>query len=164
MASKLFYSGPDLATLHRDYATAGRIDEAAPIVSTHHIEIDAPVARVWRLLSDVAQWPSWYPGFELKSLEKVAPGSSFQWKIGSGAVRSTFAVVETDRELTWSGIALWFKAIDRHVLTPIDGDRTEVTVSESMGGVLLPLLYSNAKVRDVQEVRLNALKAAAEKA
>ncbi|MFG1790722.1 SRPBCC domain-containing protein [Nocardia sp. NPDC049149] len=164
MASTLFYSGPDLATLHRDYAIEGRIDAAAPITSSHEIVIDAPVASVWSILVDVRNWPTWYPGFTLKSLTEVTPGGTFQWQIGSGAVQSTFAVVTPDRELTWSGKALWIKAIDRHTLEPLDENRTKVTVAESMGGLLLPLFYSNAKVRQVQEVRLNALKAAAEKA
>ncbi|WP_107653475.1 SRPBCC family protein [Nocardia suismassiliense] len=164
MASDMFYSGPDLATLHREYAAQGRIDDAAPIHSSHEIVIEAPAVRVWAVLADVRNWPSWYPGFELKSLSEVRPGGTFQWKLGSGAVSSTFAVVAADRELTWSGKSLWIKAIDRHVLEPLDDTRTKVTVSESMGGLLLPLFYSNDKVRKVQEVRLSALKVAAEKA
>ncbi|MFD0361479.1 SRPBCC family protein [Nocardia sp. GCM10030253] len=163
MASKLFYSGPDLKTLHQDYATKGRIDTAAPIVSEHSIVIDAPTDRVWQILSDVKNWPTWYPGFDLLDLTDVAPGGTFRWKIGSGAVSSTFAVVDPGRELTWSGISMWIKAVDHHVLEPLDDTRTKVTVSESMGGIGLTLIYNTAKVREVQEVRLNALKAAAEK-
>ncbi|WP_194816602.1 SRPBCC family protein [Nocardia sp. XZ_19_385] len=163
MASGLFYSGPDLGTLHREYAANGRLDDSAQLNSSHGIVIAAPAAKVWQLLVDVANWPNWYPGFQLKTLTEVTPGGTFEWTLGNGVVNSTFAVVTPERELTWSGKAMWLKAVDRHVLEPVDANNTRVTVSESMSGVLIPLIYSTAKIQKVQETRLQALKAAAEK-
>lgn len=61
MSSKLFYAGPSLTELHERYASQGRIDEAAPVRSTSHVVVDAPVDRVWRVLADLPGWPRWYP-------------------------------------------------------------------------------------------------------
>ena len=55
-AATLFYRGPSLQALHEDYAKKHHIDERAPLQGRREIVVDAPVSRVWRLLSDVAAW------------------------------------------------------------------------------------------------------------
>ncbi|MGH3321189.1 MAG: hypothetical protein ACRDN9_13620 [Streptosporangiaceae bacterium] len=52
--------------------------------------------------------------------------------------------------------------MDRHLLEPVDGDRTRVTMAESMAAPLLPLLYSPAKLAAGHEKWLTALKSFAE--
>ena len=47
--TKLLYAGPDLDTLHADYAAQGRIDPGAPVTAS-------PVTMVWALLSDPPGW------------------------------------------------------------------------------------------------------------
>jgi hypothetical protein len=67
-------------------------------------------------------------------------------------------VVEPQRELTWTGPSYGFKAVDRHVLEPVDGGRTRVTIEESMGGPLLSLLYGPARLRRGHEKWLAGLR------
>jgi hypothetical protein len=54
MLTQLFYSGSSVGVLHEEYAKKGRIDEKAPITTTCEVRIEAPVERVWELLSNSA--------------------------------------------------------------------------------------------------------------
>jgi hypothetical protein len=67
-------------------------------------------------------------------------------------------VVDPYRELIWTGTFFGFKAVDRHLLEPIDGGRTRVTIQESLAGPLLPLFYSATRLRAGHEEWLGALK------
>ncbi|MFC4057248.1 SRPBCC family protein [Planomonospora corallina] len=156
----LFYSGPSLAVLHAEYAARGRIDPGAQLVSSSSLVVDAPPARVWEVMADLASWPSWASGIEILQLGEVRPGAPFRWRLGGTTLRSRFAVVEAGHELTWSGVFLFFKAVDRHLLEPAAGGRTKVTVEESLAGPLLPLLYSRARLRANHERWLSDLAAA----
>jgi hypothetical protein len=76
--------------------------------------------------------------------------------------RSVFAVVEPGRELTWTGTALWTKAIDRHVLDPTEDGATRHYLEESLASVLIPLFFGSEKLKAQHQRWLSAFKAAAE--
>lgn len=155
---KLFYTGPSLATLHEEYAKKRRIDEAAPLTTASSIVVNAPVERVWEAMSDLRSWPTWNPAIHMLDLGAVMPDAPFTWRLGGATVRARFAVVDPGRELTWTGLSLVFKAVDRHVLEPVPGGRTRVTVEESLAGPLLPLIYGTSRLRRGHEQWLTALK------
>lgn len=158
MLRRLFYTGPSLVTLHEDYAKRGRIDEAAPITSRSTIIIDAPIGQVWDVLHDLRAWPTWYPDIQVLELTSVTPDTPFTWKLNGATIRSTFALVDPQRGLAWTGISFGFKAVDLHLLEPVNESRTRVTIAESLGGPLLSLLYSSAKLRANHEKWLARLK------
>jgi hypothetical protein len=158
MLRRLFYTGPSLATLHEDYAKRGRIDEVAPITSRSTIIIDAPIERVWDVLHDLRAWPTWYPAIQMLELTTITPGMPFIWKLDGATIRSTFALVEPQRGLAWTGISFGFKAVDLHLLEPVNEGRTRVIIAESLAGPLLPLLYSSTKLRASHEKWLTTLK------
>ncbi|MEV0971446.1 SRPBCC family protein [Microtetraspora glauca] len=162
MASKLFYSGPTLTVLHDEYARRGRLDPNAQLVSSSSVVVDAPVERVWEVMADLATWPLWASNLEIVELSDVRPGAPFRWKLNGVALRSRFAVVAPERELTWTGVFFGYKAVDRHVLEPLDDGRTRVTVEESLAGPLLSLFYSERKLQANHERWLAELKAAVE--
>ncbi|WP_396452125.1 SRPBCC family protein [Actinomadura sp.] len=148
---------PDLATLHDEYALRGRIDEAAPVTNTSSTWIDAPPARVWAVLADLRGWEAWAPGFRLRALDAVEPGREFRWSQNGTPLRSRFAVVDPERELSWTGSFLGFyRAVDRMVLAPERGG-TRVTLQESLDGPLVRLIYGPDKLRAGHEARLAAL-------
>jgi hypothetical protein len=154
----LFYSGPSLAVLHDEYARQGRIDPDAPLVSSSEIVVGAAPRAVWEAITDLRGWAAWAPGIEVLDPADPAPGAAFRWRLRRARIRSTFAVVEPERELTWTGTVLGFKAVDRHLLEPLDGGRTRVAIQESLAGPLLPLFYSTARLRAGHEEWLGALK------
>jgi len=53
MFSQLLYRGPSIEVLHDRYAKQGRIDDQAPVTTSYEIHIDAPVQRVWELLTHI---------------------------------------------------------------------------------------------------------------
>jgi hypothetical protein len=162
MPSRLFYTGPSLAVLHSEYARRGRIDAAAPVTNTSSLLVGASVRQVWAALCDLRNRATWDPDFRLRELAHVTPGASFRWTIRGARIRSTFAVVDPERELTWTGTSTGLKAVDRNLLEPVDSGRTRVTVQESLAGPLLTLFYSPAKLRAGHEAYLTALKTAVE--
>ncbi|GIH92382.1 SRPBCC family protein [Planobispora siamensis] len=164
MALKLFYSGPSLNVLHEEYAALGRVDPRAQLVSSSSLVVGAPVERVWEVMADLASWPSWASGLEIAELGDVRPGAPFRWRLNGVAIRSRFAVVAAGRELTWTGVFLGYKAVDRHVLEPLEDGRTRVTVEESLAGPLLPLFYGERKLRANHERWLSDLRSAVETA
>ena len=106
MLNSLFYSGPSLQTIHTAYAKQGRIDTSAAIQSQSEIIINAPVARIWQILADAPNWPAWMPRVKTVRLDSpVALDSTFIWKSGTSTIKSTFAIVEPEKELTWTGIS-----------------------------------------------------------
>ena len=164
MLKQLFYSGPSIEALHEEYAKKGRIDEEAPVKASHEVRIEAAVERVWELLSDVPSWGTWYPDVHDVHLDSgVKADARFTWTNGKARIKSTFAVVDSEREITWTGVSSGAKAVDRYVLEPIDdGGATRVFCEESMAGPLLVLFFDSAKLKTGMEAWLSALKMAAE--
>ncbi|SEG96048.1 Polyketide cyclase / dehydrase and lipid transport [Nonomuraea solani] len=127
------------------------------------IVIDAPAGKVWQLLADMRSWPQWRSDAYVIELGEMKPDAPFRWNIRGQAIKSTFAVVEPERELAWTGVAMGYvKAIDRMRLEAAGDGRTRVTIEESMAGPLLTLFYSSAKLRKGHEDMLHMLKTAAE--
>jgi hypothetical protein len=93
----------------------------------------------------------------------VAADTAFTWANGRARMRSRFAVVDPVRELTWTGAAMGFKVVHRHLLDDARGGGTGVRCEESMVGPLLTLIYSEARLRVALETWLTAVKTAAER-
>jgi uncharacterized protein YndB with AHSA1/START domain len=164
MLKQLFYSGPSIEVLHEKYAKKGRIDGNAAVKASHEVRIGAPVEQVWELLSDVSGWETWYPDVHDVHLDSgVKADARFTWTNGKARIKSTFAVVDNEREITWTGVSSGAKAVDRYVLEPIDdGGATRVYCEESMAGPLLVVFFDSAKLKVGMEEWLSALKTAAE--
>ncbi|HZX56978.1 MAG TPA: SRPBCC family protein [Ilumatobacteraceae bacterium] len=159
---RLWYSGPALDDLYMEHAVQRQIDTNAPVRSTVEIIIDAPPARVWAVLSDPEHWHLVDPRISHVHLDSgVAIGSTFTWRNGFARLRSRFAVVAPNSELTWTGRAMGANVVHRHVLEDLGDSRTRLTAIESMAGPLLILLYSSAKLHKNLEQWLAAISAAA---
>jgi hypothetical protein len=150
--------------LQQQYAKRGRIDPHASLTSRSGIRIARPVDAVWALVADPEAWPSWAPHIRDVELDGgVAVDEQFTWSLGTVRIRATFAVVTPGRELSWTGRALWTRAIDRTVLTPAGDGGTHVVFEESLSGVLVPLLFTERRLRAQHDQWLMALRAAAER-
>jgi uncharacterized protein YndB with AHSA1/START domain len=160
---RLFYGGPTIEVLHEEYAKKGHIDAEAPVKASHEVLIEAPVERVWGLLRDVSGWGTWYPDVHDVRLDSgVKEDARFTWRNGKARIKSRFAVVDTEREITWTGVSSGAKAVHRHVLESTGDGATRVFSEESMAGLLLVLFFDSAKLGADMEEWLAALKIAAE--
>ena len=55
------------------------------------VEINAPVEKVWQVITDPNQWPQWFPGVDsVANVTSASEGGTFEWtnegKTGSGKI------------------------------------------------------------------------------
>src|SRR5262249_35187908 len=66
------------------------IDRTAPVIVHHEIDINAPLGLVWRLHTDVNNWPAWQTEITAAQLDGAfQPGNSFKWTSYGFTVLST---------------------------------------------------------------------------
>jgi len=116
------------------------IEPAAPVVSTHVVEIDAPADRVWAVLTAIDRWDAWNPDVKSVSIDgPVAEGSVFRWKAGPGTVTSRIEHLERPRLIVWSGRTLGIRAV--HVWRlDAQGGMTIASTEESYDGLVARVL------------------------
>ncbi len=132
--------------------------------SHSEIRIEAPVERIWSLVTDVDNWPHWNPEVQSAHLEgDLRRGSRFKWKSKGSRVTSTFRDIEPMTRLTWTGVAFGTKAV--HSWTFETTDRgVLVTTTETFDGwlpALAPRMMQKT-LDDTLPALLASLKAAAE--
>ncbi|MBX3015400.1 MAG: SRPBCC family protein [Caldilineaceae bacterium] len=165
MLKAIFYRGPSRTALHTTYAKAGRIDEQAPITSASAIVVAASVDQVWALVSNLPAWPTITPAFRHVRLEtELVVDAYLRFTLNHFPIRARFAVVAPNRELTWTGSSLWFKAIDRIVLEALSARQTRLSIAESFAGLFAVPLMSRAQLQAQHEQWLQAFQRAAEQA
>lgn len=155
--------GKSLSKLNQ-LSASGAIHEDAPVKAHVSIEVEAPVNRVWTILTDAPSWPSW--ASQIDSVDSSGPlteGKTFIWKSGGMTIRSQVQLFAPDRRLSWTGTAMSAKAIHVWNLTPKPNGATEVTVDESLDGLMMSALYSSEKLVEADKEWLLSLKQAAEK-
>lgn len=135
------------------------------------IEINAPSSRVWSILTDFDNYPSWNPF--IKSFEgKPVVGNRFKVKIQPpGSKAMTFKPIclkmEENREFRWLG-HLFFKGVfdGEHIfeLNETDDQKTIFVQKENFKGILVPLLWKqlDTNTRRGFELMNEALKKKAE--
>lgn len=109
--------------------------------------IDAPPARVWRLLTDFASYRDWNPFFR-EAAGELRAGATVRVRVeipGQGTRVFTPRIVELtpERELTWIGRLVLpglFDGEHGFLLEPVGGGRRTLLVQhENFFGLLLPL-------------------------
>ncbi|MFE3946193.1 SRPBCC family protein [Streptomyces sp. NPDC059118] len=160
LLSRAAYVGPSMQTLHTEYAKGGRIDDRAPVVAACEVTVDAPPDVIWQVLTDIPRWPVWVPGVREAELsgDSPAPDLAFRWVLNGMRIRSTLAVVTPGAEIAWTGRLAGSRGVHRFLLRPGPDGRTIVRSEESIGGALIGLYYSSAKLTTVLRGWLGALK------
>jgi uncharacterized protein YndB with AHSA1/START domain len=101
------------------------IDLHAPVITRDEIVIHAPLSRVWRIQTDVENWPSWQPGVGSvvkQTPGRLRPGSSWVWSAeGLEGITSTVKQVEPGRRIVWGGPAQGITAVHVWTFTPTEG-------------------------------------------
>jgi hypothetical protein len=116
---------------------ASGINDEAPVVSSHEIDVDGSPKVVWEVLTDFE--PKWNP--DVKSMLApidVAGGSEFRWKAGPSTITSRIRRVGPPRLIAWTGGTLGINAIHYWWLEPRDGT-TFVRTAESYDGLVARL-------------------------
>ena len=144
------------------YAKEGKINENASIRDRHSIIINAPIKRVWEVLSNINEWPDWYEGIKSASCDKVVVGATFDRALKNTHLHSSFQLVNEPTLLAWIEKSKMVRAIHVWNLEAAD-DQTIVTVEKSIEGFLIPVFNRQSKVHDDLLAWIVALKAEAER-
>ena len=112
------------------------------------IEIDAPPARVWSVLTDFSSYPEWNTFLRwVEGRIAEAERIRFCFELPRGfrfKVNATILNVTPERALRWAGVFLTarlFRAEHYFELTPTPGARTRFSHGEIFTGLLLPLAW-----------------------
>ncbi|WP_162824275.1 SRPBCC family protein [Peterkaempfera bronchialis] len=140
------------------------IDRTAPVVVELETQVHATPATLWRLHTDVDNWPTWNPGIDKAALRgDFAEGSRFDWETSGLSIGSTIAEVVPLRRTVWGGPAHGIEGIHVWTFSPTE-DGTRVISQESWSGP--PIEANPDGMRAALEASihawLDALKAAAE--
>ncbi len=135
------------------------------------VEIDAPIQRVWDVLTDFSSYQQWNP-FIANVEGKLAEGEKLRLTLtlpdgSEHQVRSTVTRVDPARELRWVGQLLvpgLLQGEHFFELEALDAGRTRLKHSENFRGVLVRVLTRTLTQAGRAFVGMNhALKIRAEK-
>lgn len=135
------------------------------------VEVDAPVERVWEVLTDLAAYPDWNP-FTRRVESSLEPGAPVHLHTRLRRERLAHRVefvtaIEPPTRLCWGahiGARFLLLAERCQVLTRLDGGRTRYVTEDTISGLLTPLVmtfWGEPMRRGFSEMAL-ALKARAE--
>lgn len=118
--------GPAFGHSHNRSLTCAGVhpDENAPVITRKSLVINAPLNTIWKVQTDVENWPTWQPN--ITSLTKDTPGalrsgSVFRWATEGLDITSTVKKVEHGKCLAWGGPAQGIDAIHVWTFTPVKG-------------------------------------------
>ena len=134
-----------------------QINQTAPVKATGRIIINAPLQKVWSLMSDINQWPSWNLNIKEANLEgQLKPGTLFRWKSGPGMITSRLTVVDPEQTIAWSGKSMGITAI--HITHFEKKENSTIVITEeSFDGVLVHL-FKGYMQKTLDKATLSSLK------
>jgi uncharacterized protein YndB with AHSA1/START domain len=142
------------------------IDETAPVIARLSTVIDAPLATVWELHTDIAAWPTWNTDIDQAEPNgPLVPGNSFSWRTHGLDITSTVRELVPGERIVWGGPANGIEGI--HVWTfEQNGDQVTVRTEESWSGAPVEAAadHLGRALHDSLETWLTRLKARAEQA
>ena len=127
------------------------------------VEVDAPMASVWTVHTDVNRWPFWHPGIGFSTLAgEMESGGALHLQLDGMAVHCQVGRVVPEREVVWS--LRMFGAYGMQWWTlEAQGSRTLVRLEESLHG-WAPRLLRRTVRRTVERSRAAWLEALRERA
>lgn len=140
------------------------IDRNAPLAAKKETVITAPIEHVWKLLSDIEEWPTWQKEIYSTELQgTLSKGTVFKWKTMGMTIVSELQEVTKNRVIGWTGKSFGSNA--KHIWKlEQQGSTTKVVTEESLSG-WLPTLIKVFKPNFLEETlskSLNTLKTQAE--
>jgi uncharacterized membrane protein len=122
------------------YTESQTIHQDAPVITRKSITINAPVAQVWKIFTDVDHWSDWQKEIGSPKINgEFKEGTTFNWKSNGLTITSTLQTVKVNEVIGWSGPAFGAFAIHTWYFTEKNG-KTTIRVEESMEGWLVGMV------------------------
>lgn len=141
------------------------INENAPARTKNQIEISAPIEIVWKILTNIDDWPKWQKSVsEAVMMGSVEEGTKFNWKAGGLSFKSCIHTSKPNKEFGWTGVTFGASAIHNWKFAE-KGNKTIVNVEESLQGVF-PKFFKGFFQKELDKgvlTNLEELKTASEK-
>ncbi|MEQ9405016.1 MAG: SRPBCC family protein [Cyclobacteriaceae bacterium] len=127
-------------------AKEGKINENASIKDGHSIIINAPINKVWGVLTDLEKWPNWNPVIKNVSTGgKPEKGMNFKWTFDGTKYSSQIQAIKEPETLAWTGKSSWIKSIHVWQLES-DDNQTIASLSTSLQSTFAVLVNKHQKV------------------
>ncbi|MFI5975441.1 SRPBCC family protein [Streptomyces sp. NPDC051452] len=120
-AAALTDEGPARITAATHDTADVHIDESAPVITRDSVLIHAPLHTVWKVQTDVVNWPSWQPDVDVVVKDtpgRLRPGSVFRWSTEGLDITSTVKQADYGKRLAWGGPAQGITAVHVWTFTP----------------------------------------------
>jgi uncharacterized protein YndB with AHSA1/START domain len=140
------------------------INHHAPVQCDKNTQINAPIEKVWAVLTNINTWAKWQAEIQNSKLQgELKVGATFHWKTGGVPIQSSLHTVEPFEHFGWTGKTFGMFAIHNWVLQNNNG-QTVVRVEESMEGLLAQVFKKtfNKNLEKGMLYWLEALKTACE--
>ena len=112
------------------------IDNNAPVKCHKTITINAKREIVWKLITDINEWPSWQTDISKSAFSgELKPETPFRWKSGGATIQSILHTVVPFHQFGWTGSTFGIRAIHNWQLEELN-NQTILKVEESMNGLL----------------------------
>ncbi|WP_331772147.1 SRPBCC family protein (plasmid) [Embleya sp. NBC_00888] len=110
------------------------VDADAPVIVRLAITVNAPLADVWALHSDIDAWADWNPDIDRAELDApLAPGARFRWLTHGLDITSTVYQVVPGKRVVWGGPVQGIEGVHVWTFHEQDGVVT-VRTDESWSG------------------------------
>lgn len=140
------------------------INKSAPVIARHEILIDAPIERVWNTLTSINDWRKWQSSISFVQIDSYPEkGVSFNWVSDGITFHSTIHTNRYLKTFGWTGTTWGAQAIHNwHFIQ--EGEKTKVTVVESLQGILVQILtgYFQDNLNTGMQTNLRELKRSCE--
>jgi hypothetical protein len=111
------------------------VDSSAKCFSKEEIIINSPMENVFKILSDINNWPAWQSSVTKAQINATPEvGVKFKWKAGRLNINSKLHTVNANSEIGWTGRIWWIKAVHNWYLSN-ENNETKVIVKESLTGL-----------------------------
>lgn len=125
------------------------INKQAPVLAQRELQIPAEPVSVWRVLTQINDWPKWQRGVTSAALHgPLQVGTKFTWRAGGLVLRSKIHTCEPGIMLGWTGNTIGASAIHNWTLKRT-GAGTLVEVEESLDGIF-PRLFTTKFKRELE--------------
>ena len=110
------------------------------------VAVDAPAEVAWRVLADVAAWPTWTPTItRIDGDAQVCSGAVFRVsQPGMRPMDWTVTEFIDGESFTWTSRVTGTLLLASHAIRPVDGVRCEIALSFSMTSPFVALGWALA--------------------
>jgi hypothetical protein len=89
-----------------------KVNKFAKAYAEEEILIDAAIAKVYSIVSDINKWSVWQRNVEYTSIQEEAEvDKEFRWKAGGVKIKSQLHTVTPYSEFGWTGQMRWISAV-----------------------------------------------------